>query len=110
MDSWTYLSSLREHEARTALAKCDFWTKLLTKAKVERVSAQVRQLTVTATNSLTTQRDNIEFLLTRTQQLTESQTRLEEGQAKLEHKVNEGFKTINQRFIDLIQLLNEKLK
>jgi hypothetical protein len=74
-----------------------------TAAKVERVSAQVRQLTVTVTNSLTTQSDNIEFLLTRTQQLTEGQARLEQGQSELKEQVNQGFNQI-------ISLINEKMK
>ncbi|OWP61613.1 hypothetical protein CDA63_18540 [Hymenobacter amundsenii] len=36
-------------------------------AKVERVSAQVRQLTVVVTQALSAQSDNISFLLIRTQ-------------------------------------------
>ncbi len=74
-----------------------------TAAKVERVSAQVRQLTVVVTNSLTTQSDNIEFLLTRTQQLTEGQARLEQGQSELKQQVNQGFAQI-------VALINERLK
>ncbi len=74
-----------------------------TAAKVERVSAQVRQLTVVVTNSLTTQSDNIEFLLTRTQQLTEGQARLDQGQSELKEQVNQGF-------AQLVMLINEKLK
>jgi hypothetical protein len=74
-----------------------------TAAKVERVSAQVRQLTVVVTNSLTTQSDNIEFLLTQTQQLTEGQARLEQGQTELKQQVNQGFAQI-------ITLINERLK
>jgi hypothetical protein len=74
-----------------------------TAAKVERVSAQVRQLTVVVTNSLTTQSDNIEFLLTQTQQLTEGQARLEQGQTELKQHVNQGFTQI-------ITLINERLK
>ncbi len=74
-----------------------------TAAKVERVSAQVRQLTVVVTNSLTTQSDNIEFLLTQTQQLTEGQARLEQGHTELKHQVNQGFAQI-------ITLINERLK
>jgi len=88
-----------------------------TAAKIERVFAQVRQLTVTVTNVLTAQSSNIEFLLNRTQQLTEGQTRLEarqaqlaDGQAQLEQKVSEGFGAIDQRFNQLVSLLNEKLK
>jgi hypothetical protein len=42
-------------------------------------------------------------LLTQTQQLTEGQTRLEQGQTELKQQVNQGFAQI-------ITLINERLK
>ena len=91
-----------------------------TAAKVERVSAQVRQLTVAVTSVLTiqsTQSDNIVFLLDRTQQLAEGQAkleqgqaRLEQGQAKLEQEVAGLSQQMTQGFEQVMTLLNEKLK
>lgn len=77
-----------------------------TAAKVERVSAQVRQLTVLFTNTLTTQSENIQFLLTQTLELKEGQDRLEQRMDKLEQRMNkleQGQGRVEQRMDKLEQ-------
>ena len=84
-----------------------------TAAKVERVSAQVRQLTVAVTSVLTiqsTQSDNIVFLLDRTQQLTEGQAKLDQKVTGLEQQVAGLSQQMTQGFEQVMTLLNEKLK
>jgi len=62
-----------------------------TSAKAERVSAQVKQLTVTFTLVATTHSDNIQFLLQKVQSL-------EEGQQSLRRDTLQGFEQVNARF------------
>ena len=74
-----------------------------TAAKVERVSAQVRQLTLTVTHSIGAQSDNIIFLLEKT-------AKLEQGQADLRQEMTKRFENVDQRFDQLFDYLKDKLK
>ncbi len=88
-----------------------------TAAKVERVSAQLRQLTVTVTAAIAAQSDNIEYLLAKTTKLEQSQARLEQNQLALLKdmdqrfgQMDQRFGQMDQRFDQLFDYLKEKLK
>jgi len=65
-----------------------------TAAKVERVSAQVRQLTIATTSALASQSDNIVFLLGKSTQIEQ---RLDKIEVRLD-KMDERFDKMDQRF------------
>ncbi len=86
-------------------------------AKVERVSAQVCQLTVTFVNTSATQSNNIEYLLNKTVQLEQGQQDLgKEMNEKFDAMdkkfdvVNEKLDSFNQRFDQLFDFLRDKLR
>lgn len=98
-----------------------------TAAKVERVSAQVRQLTITTTTALATQSDNIEFLLVKTTQIEHRLDRVDQRFDKMDQRfdgMDQRFDGIDQRFnrmdqqlgqlgqqvVQLTDFLREKLK
>ncbi|MGI4740499.1 MAG: hypothetical protein ACRYG7_35445 [Janthinobacterium lividum] len=70
-----------------------------TAAKVERVSAQVRQLTITTTTALTTQSNNIEFLLVKTTQIEQRLDSMDQRFASM----NQRFDSMDQRFDSMDQ-------
>ena len=74
-----------------------------TAAKVERVSAQVRQLTITTTTALATQSDNIVFLLGKTTQIEQ---RLDKMDQRLD-KVDQRLDKVDQRLDKMDQRLDK---
>ena len=91
-----------------------------TAAKVERVSAQVRQLTITTTAALTTQSDNIEFLLVKTTQIDQHLDKIDQHLDKVDQhleKVDQRLDNMSQQLgqlgqqvVQLTDFLREKLK
>ena len=98
-----------------------------TAAKVERVSAQVRQLTIATTNALTVQSDNIVFLLSKTTQIEQRLDKVDQHLDKMDQrldkvdqrldkvdqhldKVDQQLGQIGQQFTHLMDFLKEKLK
>jgi phage shock protein A len=91
-----------------------------TAAKVERVSAQLRQLTVVTTNALSTQSDNIGFLLNKVVALDERMEKVDQRLDKVDHRLdkvdqqlsglNQQVEQLGQQFTQLADFLREKLK
>lgn len=88
-----------------------------TAAKVERVSAQLRQLTIVTTNALAKQSDSIEYLLEKTiaidQRLDKVDQRLDKVDQRLDgvdqrfDKVDQRLEGVSQRLDGVSQQLNQ---
>ncbi len=81
-----------------------------TSAKVERVSAQVRQLTVTFVQVTTAQSDNIQFLLGKVQGLEQGQRTLEQGQQDLQSEMKQGFEQVRSEMKQDLEQVKEGLR
>jgi len=84
-----------------------------TAAKVERVSAQVRQLTIATTTALATQSNNIVFLLGKTTQIEQRLDRIELRLDKMDERfdrVDQQLGQLGQQFDQLTEFLKDKLK
>lgn len=84
-----------------------------TAAKVERVSAQVRQLTITTTTALTTQSNNIEFLLVKTTQIEQRLDSMDQRFDSMDQRfdsMDQQLGHLGQQVAQLTDFLREKLK
>ena len=81
-----------------------------TAAKVERVSAQVRQLTIATTTALAAQSDNIEFLLGKTTAIEQRLDKMDQRFDKMEQhldKVEQHLDKMERRFDKMDQQLGQ---
>lgn len=89
-----------------------------TSAKVERVSAQVRQLIVTTVEATTTQSDNIRFLIGKVQSLeqgqqdlrTETKQGFEQVKEDLRTEMKQGFEQVDKRIEQVQQELRTEMQ